>query len=110
MPVTEILHETSQLGKIAPQSTKMSLRYYSQHGKPNAQKVKATSLGQSLHELHTGEPTPNSSQLTVQGLFDDYVVTIESEANKFMPNLLCIVSWREKRGTHTHNTTPSLPQ
>jgi len=37
----------------------MSLRHYSQHGKPNAQKVKITSSAQSVHELHTGEPTRN---------------------------------------------------
>lgn len=86
----------------------MSLRYYSQHGKPNAQKVKMTSLAQFAPELYTGEPTPNSSQLTAQVLFDDYAVTIESETNKFMLRLLCIVSWRGEKGTCTHKT--SLPQ
>lgn len=101
---------SSQLGNKAPESTKMSLRYYAQHGKSNAPKVKIISLAESVHELHTGHPMSNSSQLTAQGVFNDCVVTIESEANKFMLLLICIVKWRGEKGTHIHKTTRSLPQ
>lgn len=67
-----------------------------------------TSLAQFAPELYTGEPTHNLSQLTAQVLFDDYAVTIESEANKFMLPLLCIVSWRGEKWTCTHKM--SRPQ
>lgn len=86
----------------ALQSTKMSLKYYSQHSKPNTQKVKMTSLAQSVHVLHAGGPILNLSQITVQYLFEDYIVTTESKTIIYLLHVLCTENWRgEKEDIHS---------